>query len=75
MAAHGRSGGRVDLSHANWRKSSASNINGCVEVAFIDGAVAVRNSRDPVGPVLMFSPAEWEAFLEGIGNGEFSGHS
>jgi Domain of unknown function (DUF397) len=61
----------VDLSRAEWRKSSKSGVNGCVEVAYIEGAVAVRNSRDPVGPVLVFSAAEWGAFLEGAGMGEF----
>jgi hypothetical protein len=61
----------VDLSCASWRKSSNSGMNGCVEVAFVDGNVAVRNSRDPAGVVLVFSVVEWEAFLGGVNNGEF----
>ena len=46
----------VDLSGANWRKSSASGANGCVEVAFVEGQVAVRDSKDRAGPVLVFDP-------------------
>ena len=61
----------VDLSAAVWRKSTLSRDNGCVEVAFPDGHVAVRDSKDRHGPVLLFTPAEWEAFLVGVGNGEF----
>lgn len=42
-----------------------------VEVRFADVGVAVRNSADPAGPVLVFSRGEWEAFLLGVTNGEF----
>ena len=58
---------------AAWMKSSLSLANGnCVEVAFLSGgAVAVRNSRDPDGPVLEFTPDEWTAFIGGARNGEF----
>lgn len=56
-----------------WHKSTASGPNGdCVEVAFVDGSVVVRNSRDPVGAVLSFTSREWAAFLEGVNNGEFT---
>lgn len=57
-----------------WVKSSLSFANGdCVEVARLqDGQVAVRDSKDPAGPVLRFTPAEWAAFLGGVQNGEFS---
>jgi Domain of unknown function (DUF397) len=56
-----------------WVKSSLSFANGnCVEVADLpDGGVGVRNSRDPDGPVLQFTPDEWTAFLGGVRNGEF----
>jgi hypothetical protein len=62
----------IDLNGAIWRKSSRSGYNGCVEVAFVDNHVAVRDSKDQHGPVLVFSPVEWKAFLDGARDGEFS---
>jgi hypothetical protein len=63
----------------NWVKSSLSLANGnCVEVADLPGGtVGVRNSRDPAGPVLRFTPQEWTAFIGGARNGEFDrfGHN
>lgn len=55
-----------------WRKSTASSASSCVEVAFADELVLVRNSRDPLGPALSFSRQEWVAFLQGASNGEFT---
>lgn len=57
-----------------WRKSRRSGPQGgnCVEVAHLsDGQVAMRNSRFPDGPALVFTPAEWNAFLGGAKDGEF----
>ncbi len=61
----------VDPSSADWRKSSRSGANGCVEVAFVDGKVAVRDSNDRPGPLLVFTATEWEAFVGGVRDGEF----
>ena len=64
----------MDLVQAEWRKSSYSNGNGgaCVEVARnLPGAVAVRDSKDPEGPKLVFSLDEWRSFTAGMKAGEF----
>jgi hypothetical protein len=59
--------------NSGWSKSSLSYSNGaCVEVANLpDGIVGVRHSKDPEGPVLRFTSAEWQAFLGGARLGEF----
>lgn len=60
----------TDVTRAVWRKSSRSGGNGgdCVEVATnLPGLVAVRDSKDPGGPVLVFEPAAWRAFLADLG--------
>ncbi|WP_329109091.1 DUF397 domain-containing protein [Micromonospora sp. NBC_01699] len=60
----------IDLTRARWRTSRRSSGNGnCVEVAVLDGAVAVRDSKDRPGPVLLFGPAGWAAFVGGAGDG------
>jgi hypothetical protein len=52
-----------------WQKSSYSGYNGeCVEVAMGAG-IAVRDSKNPAGPVLRFAPGAWRAFLESIKRG------
>ena len=56
---------------ATWRKSSRSQYNACVEVRFCGDRVPLRNSRDPDGPVLVFTAPEWDAFVEGVKRGEF----
>jgi hypothetical protein len=63
----------VDLSRAEWRRSSQTGAadDNCVEVAFVDDAIAVRDSRRPEGPVLIFTQAEWDAFVGGAKDGEF----
>jgi len=60
----------TDLSHAEWFKSSYSNGQGgeCVETAAnLPGTgMAVRDSKHPDGPVLLFSADRWRAFTEGV---------
>ncbi|WP_433761786.1 DUF397 domain-containing protein [Nocardia sp. CA-135398] len=66
--------GDVVLTGARWFKSSrSSGTSGeCVEVAHLDGGmVGVRDSKNPTGPALVFTPGEWDAFTAGIGNCEF----
>ncbi|WP_433723973.1 DUF397 domain-containing protein [Nocardia sp. CA-129566] len=62
-----------DLSGAKWFKSTASQPSGdCVEAAHLDGGmIGVRDSKNPSGPALVFTPAEWEAFTAGIRAGKF----
>jgi hypothetical protein len=56
-----------------WFKSSFSGsaLNNCVEVALLPEEIAVRDSKDREGPVLVFTPAEWQAFLAGVRADEF----
>ncbi len=58
-----------DMSRAVWRKSARSSGTGqnCVEVAVnLPGIVAIRDSKDPGGGALRFSPDQWKTFLENI---------
>jgi hypothetical protein len=67
----------MDLSRAAWRKSTHSNNGGdCVEVAGTgpavavrDSAVAVRDSKDPAGAALAFTPAQWHIFTAKLTDG------
>ncbi|NEB74655.1 DUF397 domain-containing protein [Streptomyces sp. SID14478] len=63
----------VNIPGVSWRKSVCSNPNGeCVELAELpDGQVAVRNSRFPSGPALVYTRAEIAAFIAGVKGGEF----
>lgn len=58
-----------------WRKSSRSQngANNCVEVACLSAATAVRDSKDPDGPALVFHPQAFAGFVDGIRAGRFSG--
>ncbi|WP_378735144.1 DUF397 domain-containing protein [Nocardia brasiliensis] len=66
------SGANVDLTGATWRKAGAGAGNDSVEVAQLaDGHVGLRDGKNPDGPVLVFTPAEWAAFTAGVHDGEF----
>jgi hypothetical protein len=57
-----------------WKKASRSGIhpgNNCVEVAGVDDRVAVRDSKDPGGPTLMFTRDGWAAFVAAAKNGDY----
>lgn len=61
------------LAGAKWFKSTYSGADkACVEAAFLpEGAVGVRDSKDPAGPALIFGPETWDAFTSNIGTGRF----
>jgi Domain of unknown function (DUF397) len=70
----GGNGGNCVEVAARWRKSTRSGGNGgdCVEVADnLAGVVAVRDSKDRGGPVLVFGADVWAAFVAGARNGLF----
>ncbi len=72
MGTNEAKGLQLDRTTARWRKSTRSGpiSDNCVEVADIAGGKAVRDSKDPDGPVLLFTEHEWQAFREGVAAGE-----
>lgn len=62
----------IQLARARWRKASGSSASGsdCVELAPLPGLVAVRDSKDPEGPMLVFERAQWRLLAERVGRGE-----
>jgi hypothetical protein len=75
MRLFGVRGGRRSVGNPStvWIKSTLSTYNGnCVEVAGLtEDKIRVRDSKNPKGGVLNFTPAEWDAFIGGVLNGEF----
>lgn len=62
----------MDLSRATWRKSTRSGSTGnCIEVANLALKVAVRDSKDQRGPVLVFTPDQWDGFVRGVRASKF----
>jgi hypothetical protein len=63
----------MDVTSAVWRKSSYSGTNGgnCVEVGRVSKSVAVRDSKDPHGPVLSIHPDAWREFTDQVKDGAF----
>jgi hypothetical protein len=61
-----------ELAALSWVKARASTYNGqCVEIASAPGKIAIRDSKNPTGPILVYTPAEFKAFLISVRNGEF----
>ncbi len=61
-----------DWSKARWRKSINSDSGGCVEVAYADGLIGVRDTKDNgTGPILAFTEHEWDCFVRGVKSDEF----
>jgi hypothetical protein len=69
MAQHPK--GDFDLSRAVWQRAEGDDSEGAVEIAFVDDLIGMRNSAEPDGPVLVFTQAEWDAFVAGAQDGEF----
>ncbi|WP_441248713.1 DUF397 domain-containing protein [Kitasatospora sp. McL0602] len=59
----------LDLTGADWL--SSSHGVGDVQIAFVEGFIAMRDARRPEGPVLVFTPGEWRDFVLGARDGEF----
>ena len=62
---------QAEFAKARWRKSIHSGDGECVEVALVEDAVGVRDSKNPAGPSLVFTTGEWSAFIKGVKSGEF----
>ncbi|MFF3225300.1 DUF397 domain-containing protein [Nocardia suismassiliense] len=63
-----------DMTDAHWFKSTHSSaVKDCVEVAHLDGgSVGVRDSKNPTGPALVFSPAAWDTFTSSLAQGDLN---
>jgi len=62
----------TDVRNVKWQRARACGTQGnCVEVADLGDRIIMRDSKDPDGPTLTFTPFEWECFLDGVAKGEF----
>jgi hypothetical protein len=60
-----------ELARAPWRKSSwSSAANGCVEAADLLALVGVRDSKDPHGPVQLYTARQWSRFINAVRSGD-----
>ncbi|TDP65360.1 DUF397 domain-containing protein [Actinokineospora alba] len=57
----------MDLDHARWRTSTRSGGGECVEVAFVPGEAAVRDSKNPCGGTLLLPESAWRSLLSSPG--------
>lgn len=71
VSKEGREG---NLAEVRWHRSSLSGpySDNCVEVGLTGDLFAMRDSKNPTGPALLFMRPEWDAFLAGVALGEFS---
>jgi hypothetical protein len=60
-----------DRNGLKWRTASRSSGGNCVEVASAGGMVAIRHSRRPDAELILYSPLEFAAFVDGVRKGEF----
>jgi hypothetical protein len=69
-----KEGAEGDLADVRWRRSSKSGpfSDNCVEVGLTGDLFAMRDSKNLEGPALLFTRAEWDAFLAGVALGEFT---
>jgi hypothetical protein len=58
--------GDVSKAGPEWRRSSRCDSATCIEVLVTAAAVAIRDGKDPDGPMLRFAPRAWQAFIEGV---------
>jgi Domain of unknown function (DUF397) len=65
---------KLDRSRARWRKSSYSgNTGNCIEVSGLGPAIAVRDTKNPVGSVLTFPPSAWRRFTKDFNGSQREG--
>jgi Domain of unknown function (DUF397) len=57
--------------HPTWQRSSTCTSGSCIEVAKFAGRVLIRDAKNPDAAPLAFTEAEWDAFVQGISNGDF----